>query len=65
MFHTVTGASKVALVRLVQRLNAGGYTLLDTQWTTPHLEQFGALEIPRTAYLARLAQSIKLPDRAF
>ncbi len=65
MFHKVTGASKVALVRLVERLKAHGFTLLDTQWTTPHLQQFGAVEVPRNAYLARLAQSIKLPDRAF
>jgi leucyl/phenylalanyl-tRNA--protein transferase len=51
MFHTVTDASKVALVALVDRLQASGFTLLDTQWTTPHLEQFGAVEIPREEYL--------------
>jgi leucyl/phenylalanyl-tRNA--protein transferase len=55
MFHRVTDASKVALVALVDRLRAGGFSLLDTQWTTPHLEQFGAIEIPRDEYLARLA----------
>ena len=47
MFHRVTDASKVALVALVERLRARGFTLLDTQWVTPHLEQFGAIEIPR------------------
>ena len=55
MFHRVTDASKVALVAFVDRLQAGGFSLLDTQWTTPHLEQFGAMEIPREAYLVRLA----------
>ena len=47
MFHRETDASKVALVALVERLRARGYALLDTQWVTPHLEQFGAVEIPR------------------
>lgn len=65
MFHTVSGASKVALVRLVERLNAAGYTLLDTQWTTPHLVQFGATEISRKEYLAHLAKSVNLPARDF
>ena len=55
MFHTVTDASKVALV---DRLQAGGFTLLDTQWTTPHLEQFGAMEIPRDEYLERLSAAL-------
>jgi len=58
MFHTETDASKVALVALVERLRAGGFTLLDTQWITPHLEQFGAIEIPKAEYLERLAQAI-------
>ena len=55
MFHRVTDASKVALIALVERLQLNGFTLLDTQWTTPHLEQFGAIEIPREEYLTRLA----------
>jgi leucyl/phenylalanyl-tRNA---protein transferase len=55
MFHTATDASKVALVALVDRLVAGGYALLDTQWVTPHLAQFGAIEITRDEYLRRLA----------
>jgi leucyl/phenylalanyl-tRNA--protein transferase len=58
MFHWETDASKVALVGLVERLTSRGYELLDTQWTTPHLEQFGAIEIPRRAYLARLERAL-------
>ena len=58
MFHQVTDASKVALAALVERLRARGFTLLDTQWTTPHLEQFGALEIPRARYLRMLAGAL-------
>ena len=59
MFHRVTDASKVALAALVDRLRRHGFTLLDTQWTTPHLEQFGAVEIPREVYLKRLAEALK------
>ena len=58
MFHTETDASKVALVALVERLREKGFTLLDTQWITPHLEQFGAIEIPKAEYLERLSQAI-------
>lgn len=58
MFHRETDASKVALVALVERLNARGFTLLDTQWTTPHLAQFGAIDIPRDEYLVRLAAAM-------
>ena len=64
MFHHVTDASKVALVILVERLRTRGFTLLDTQWTTEHLEQFGAIEIPRARYLRLLSESLQL-DRAF
>jgi leucyl/phenylalanyl-tRNA--protein transferase len=60
MFHRETDASKVALVVLVERLRARGYVLLDTQWVTPHLEQFGAVEISRADYLRRLEQSLRL-----
>ena len=59
MFHRATDASKVALVALVERLRAGGFVLLDTQWNTPHLEQFGTTEIPRAAYLALLRTALK------
>jgi leucyl/phenylalanyl-tRNA---protein transferase len=54
MFHHVTDASKVALATLVDRMTRKGFLLLDVQWVTPHLEQFGAVEIPRAKYLAML-----------
>jgi leucyl/phenylalanyl-tRNA--protein transferase len=60
MFHRATDASKVALVALVERLRARGFVLLDTQWTTPHLQQFGACEIPRDEYLWQLEHALKL-----
>ncbi len=60
MFHWVTDASKVALVGLVERLKARRFVLLDTQWSTPHLEQFGAAEISRRAYLRLLASAVEL-----
>jgi leucyl/phenylalanyl-tRNA--protein transferase len=59
MFHRETDASKAALVGLVERLRARGFVLLDTQWVTPHLEQFGAIEIPRDDYLARLHHALE------
>ena len=58
MFFRETDASKVALVALVERLRTRGYELLDTQWVTPHLQQFGAVEISRGAYLRRLEKSL-------
>jgi leucyl/phenylalanyl-tRNA--protein transferase len=58
MFHRVADASKVALAALVDRLVRRGFRLLDTQWVTPHLEQFGAVEIPRTEYLRRLRRAL-------
>jgi leucyl/phenylalanyl-tRNA--protein transferase len=61
MFHTVTDASKVALDALVTRLREGGFSLLDIQWVTPHLAQFGAVAIPRAEYLRRLAAAIARP----
>jgi leucyl/phenylalanyl-tRNA--protein transferase len=63
MYHDVTDASKVALHALVERLRERGFVLLDTQWTTPHLERFGAHEIPRAAYLELLAPAVELPRR--
>jgi leucyl/phenylalanyl-tRNA---protein transferase len=57
MFHRERDASKVALVSLVERLVQQGFLLLDTQWTTAHLEQFGAREIPRKDYLALLKRA--------
>ena len=50
MFHRTRDASKVALVHLVARLRAGGFTLLDTQFVTDHLKTFGAIEVPRRQY---------------
>ena len=58
MFHRVTDASKVALVALVERMRARGFRLLDIQWKTPHLQQFGAVEIARLEYLQRLAAAL-------
>ena len=59
MFHTVTDASKVALVRLVEWMRVRDYSLLDIQWTTPHLKTFGALDVPRAEYLQRLAVALQ------
>ncbi len=61
MFSTMRDASKVALVDLVEKMRRGGYLLLDTQFLTPHLAQFGAYEIPREEYLARLHTAITQP----
>ena len=58
MFSAERDASKVALVHLVARLRAGGYTLLDTQFVTPHLRRFGAVEMPRARYLSQLADAL-------
>ena len=60
MFHHVTDASKVVLVALVERLRSRGFQLLDIQWVTPHLERFGAIEIPRRQYLRRLEAALGL-----
>jgi len=58
MFSRETDASKVALVHLVARLIAGGFVLLDAQFMTEHLGQFGAQEIPRREYHRRLARAL-------
>ena len=58
MFHTRIDASKVALMHLVETMRAANMTLLDVQWVTPHLASLGAVEIPRDAYLRRLAEAI-------
>ncbi len=63
MFHRTTGASKIALWVLVERLRERRFTLLDTQWLTPHLEQFGAKEISRALYLHLLNAAIDLPRK--
>ena len=61
MFHRERDASKVALVHLVGRLRAGGFRLLDTQFVTEHLAQFGALEVPRREYKRLLAAALDEP----
>ena len=58
MFSRERDASKVALVHLVERLQAGGYVLLDTQFTTPHLKQFGAVDVDRADYQRLLDTAI-------
>jgi leucyl/phenylalanyl-tRNA---protein transferase len=63
MFHRATDASKVALVALVERLRRQGFALLDTQWQTPHLRQFGTYEITRAHYLRRLRAAVALDCR--
>lgn len=60
MFFRVSNASKVALVHLVRQLRAGGFTLLDTQYSTSHLERFGVVEIPRADYMERLDEALSV-----
>ena len=59
MFSRVTDASKVALVHLVARLKVSGFTLLDTQFVTNHLNQFGAVEIHRSGYQRLLSEAVE------
>jgi len=54
----VRDAGKVALVGLVERLRAGGGTLFDVQWLTPHLATLGAIEIPRADYLQLATEAV-------
>jgi leucyl/phenylalanyl-tRNA--protein transferase len=63
MFSRARDASKVALVHLVARLRLGGFTLLDAQFLTEHLAQFGAREIPRADYKRRLAAAVSAEAR--
>lgn len=58
MFSRRRDASKVALVHLVARLRVGGFVLLDTQFTTEHLERFGTETISRADYKTRLASAL-------
>lgn len=71
MFHRARDASKVALAYLVARLKFGGYALLDTQFVTPHLAQFGTLAVRRGRYRQMLQRALQaqgdflaLPDDA-
>ena len=61
MFHTVTDASKVALMHLADVINDGRDRLIDTQWFTEHLGTLGATEITRPAYLNRLQAVLQTP----
>lgn len=63
MFSRVADASKVALAHLVARLRLGGFRLLDTQFVTAHLAQFGAEEVPRETYKRLLAAAVAAPSR--
>ena len=63
MFYSVTDASKIALVALVEHLRARKFVLLDTQWLTPHLQQFGGIEISRNHYLRLLRRAVELPRK--
>lgn len=63
MFHRVTDASKIALVALMEHLRARKFVLLDTQWLTPHLQQFGGIEISRSQYLGLLRRAVELPRK--
>jgi leucyl/phenylalanyl-tRNA--protein transferase len=60
MFHRARDASKVALVALIERMEARDFRLLDIQYLTDHLKQFGAIEIPREEYMRRLKAAITL-----
>ena len=53
----------VALLALVEHLRAHKFALLDTQWLTPHLAQFGAIELPRDHYLKLLTRAVELPRK--
>ncbi|WGM30926.1 leucyl/phenylalanyl-tRNA--protein transferase [Brevundimonas sp. NIBR11] len=64
MFSRATDASKVALAHLVARLRLGGWRLLDAQFRTPHLDQFGLIETPQSTYLRMLAAALRAtPDK--
>ncbi len=60
MFSRRSGGSKAALIWLMNMLQAKGYILHDTQWTTPHLAMFGGREIPRDEYLRLLERAISM-----
>lgn len=62
MFHRATDASKVALVGLVDRMRAGGGTLLDVQWRTDHLASLGVVEVPRADYLRLAREAVAQPQ---
>jgi leucyl/phenylalanyl-tRNA---protein transferase len=65
MFHQVTDASKVALWATVEILSGSGAALFDVQWVTDHLASLGAADIPRPAYLVRLAEAVAMDVQPF
>ncbi len=65
MFSRRTNASKICLVHLVDRLNANGFQLLDTQFTTEHLKTFGAIDVPKQEYLMMLKAATESPHLPF
>ena len=65
MFSRRTDASKICLVHLVQRLRKQGFVLLDTQFTTEHLKNFGAIDVPKSRYEKMLARAIATPHLKF
>jgi leucyl/phenylalanyl-tRNA--protein transferase len=60
MFSRASGSSKTALASLIIRLETAGFPLLDSQFITPHLQQFGAIEVPRAEYLILLENALEL-----
>jgi leucyl/phenylalanyl-tRNA--protein transferase len=65
MFHRERDMSKVALVHLVRHLTAQGFTLLDVQFETAHLRQFGCFSVPRDRYLALAREAVAVSERRF
>lgn len=65
MFSRRTDASKICLVHLVERLRKRGFLLLDTQFTTEHLKNFGAIDVPKARYEKMLARAIATPHLKF
>jgi leucyl/phenylalanyl-tRNA---protein transferase len=65
MFSRRTDASKICLVHLVERLRTKGFQLLDTQFTTDHLKNFGAVDIPKDEYLILLRAAVDSPNMPF
>ncbi len=61
MFSRAADGSKIALAYLIARLRYGGFTLLDTQFTTEHLERMGARTVPRHRYHALLERALQRP----
>jgi len=65
MFSRKRDASKVALVHLIARMKYSGFTLLDTQFVTDHLQTLGAIEIPRAEYRNKLTEALSLSSQFY